>query len=298
MLAVFGLNKEIWEKTDPAEQFYFTLAARLYLVGVCLSIVAGMRFMYQLSDSYFMGIAGGVLVGYIVSVVIRIALITMISKPLLPLEAEAKSEASLAEKIASGLKKIQQSLPDFSLFFRATVILLMALVVSMPIASLLNWNATSRLVEMRRAEVLNQFKVNHPDFSADRIQNAQKNLEHEHFPIYVYKQVLLSAAGLLVLFLCIACFILPFLLLWYLRTNNRFRYATLNRDVLVNRIQSDYALAIEQGQRIQKTHFGIDPFVQPHKAWLDPPFNIHGIGEKPLYTFESEKEFEERMKAL
>jgi hypothetical protein len=298
MLAVFGLNKEIWEKIQPAEQSYFTLAARLYLVTVCLSIVAGMRFMYQLSDNYFIGISGGLLVGYIISVVIRIALITMISKPLLPAEAEVKNEASLAEKIASGLKKIQQSLPDFSLIFRATVILLMALVVSMPLATLLSWNASNRLVETRRAEVLNQFKSNHPDFSAERIQNAQKNLEHEHFPIYVYKNTLVSPVGLLVFLLCTSCFIVPFLLLWHLRTNNRFRYAALNRDVLVSRIQSDYALAIEQGQRIQKTRYGLDSSVQPHKAWLDPPFNIHGIGEKPLYTFETEKEFEERMKAL
>jgi len=298
MLAVFGLNKEIWEKIQSTERNYFTLAARLYLVTVCLSIVAGMRFMYQLSDSYFIGIVGGILVGYIVSVVIRIALITMISKPLLPAESEVKHEASLAEKIATGFKKFQQSLPDFSLFFRAAVILLMALVVSLPIASLLNWNASSRLVAMRRTEVLNQFKANHPDFSAARILNAQKNLEHEHLPIYVYKNILISPVGLFVLFICTSCFILPFLLLWYLRTNKQFLYATLNRDVLVNRIQSDYALAIEQGQRIQKTRYGLDPGIQPHKAWLDPPFNIHGIGEKPLYTFESEKEFEERMKAL
>jgi hypothetical protein len=153
-------------------------------------------------------------------------------------------------------------------------------------------------VETRRAEVLNQFKSNHPDFSADRIQNAQKNLEHEHFPIYIYKNMLVSPVGLLVFLLCTSCFIVPFLLLWYLRTNNRFRYAALNRDVLVSRIQSDYALAIEQGQRIQKTRYGLDPSVQPHKAWLDPPFNIHGIGEKPLYTFETEKEFEEYAETL
>ena len=84
MLVVFGLNKDIWNQIGAAERAQYTWAARLYLLSCLLSAAAGVRFMHQLSDSYAIGVLGGLLVGYIVSVVTRIALITMVSLPLLP----------------------------------------------------------------------------------------------------------------------------------------------------------------------------------------------------------------------
>jgi hypothetical protein len=119
MLVVFGLNKDIWNQIGAAERAQYTWSAWLYLLSCLLSGAAGVRFMQHLSDSYTIGVLGGLLVGYIVSVVTRIALITMVSLPLLPSPSTPLGDRPVPERSRR---------PDFSVVFRLLIIALMSLV--------------------------------------------------------------------------------------------------------------------------------------------------------------------------
>ncbi|MFN5620484.1 MAG: hypothetical protein ACK478_04210 [Flavobacteriales bacterium] len=318
MLVVFGLNKDIWNQLCAPERAQYTWAARLYLLSCLLSAAAGMRFMQQLSDSYIIGILGGLMVGYIVSVVTRIALITMVSLPIHPVfnsvQAAPINTAQTAALDSAGApvpsnqptsaslghtKILNQNWGQLlSILFRMFIIALMSLVVALPIAALLGYYQAENISNVRRAEVLSEFKANHPDMDREQHRILLSNLEADHFPIHVYRELAQQPVGLFSIWLSGACFLIPFFMLWHLRSGKQFHYATLNRDRLVHQIETDYAMTLEQSRSIQQRRYGLTESVMPNQAWLDPPFNTRSIAEQTPYTLETEVVFVERLKTL
>jgi hypothetical protein len=306
MLVVFGLNKDIWNQLGAAERAQYTWTGRLYLVSCLLCATAGVRFMHQLSDSYVIGVLGGLLVGYIISVVTRIALITMVSLPLLPEQIIAtpatEDPATLAQPsiatYASKLKSLRAQSPDFSILFRLLIIALMSLVVALPNAAIIDYTEAEAMSEQRRAEIISEFKANHPDMTGDQNRILLSNLQADHFPIYVYQQLAQQSVGIFTIWLTGACFLIPFFTLWHLRRASQFQYAKLNRDMLVHQIESDYAMTLEQSRRMQQNRFGLTECILPHQAWLDAPFNTRSIEEQTQYILETEASFIERLKTL
>jgi hypothetical protein len=306
MLVVFGLNKDIWNQLGAPERAQYSWAARLFLVSCLLSAAAGMRFMQQLSDSYIVGLLGGLLVGYIVSVVTRIALITMVSLPLIPEHTPdppanpapaALPQPSLAVPVAK-LKSIRAQLPDFSILFRLVIIAMMSLIVAMPIAALIGYSEAENISAQRRSEIISEFKANHPDTTGEQNRILLSNLEADHFPIHVYRELAQQPVGLFSMWLSGACFLIPFFMLWHLRRGKQFQYATMNRDSLVHQIATDYAMMLEQSRRIQQGRYGLTESVMPNQAWLDPPFNTRSIAEQTPYTLETEAVFLEHLKTI
>ena len=310
MLVVFGLNKDIWNQIGAAERAQYTWAARLYSLTCLLSAAAGVRFMHQLSDSYAIGVLGGLLVGYIISVVTRIALITMVSLPIHP-AADFAQEPALDSARAPELPDQQTSASlghrpvqrqntgqIFSILFRMLIIALMSLVVAMPMAALIGYSEAENISAQRRAQVISEFKANHPDMTGEQNRILMSNLQADHFPIYVYQQLAQKPVGVFSIWFTGACFLIPFFMLWHLRRGSQFQYAKLNRDMLVRQIETDYTMTLEQSRRIQQNRFGLNECILPHQAWLDAPFNTRSIEEQTPYTLETEAAFIDRLKTL
>jgi hypothetical protein len=306
MLVVFGLNKDIWNQIGAVERAQYTWAARLYLLTCLLSAAAGVRFMHQLTDSYAIGVLGGLLVGYIVSVVTRIALITMVSLPLLPEQAPAvptnTASAALSQPsistYTSKLISFREQLPDFSILFRLLIIAMMSLVVALPVAALMGYAEAENISAQRRSQVISEFKANHPDMSSEQNRILMASLQTDHFPIHVYLELVHRPVGLFSIWFTGACFLIPFFMLWHLRRGSQFQYAKLNRDMLVHQIETDYAMTLEQSRRMQQNRFGLTECILPHQAWLDAPFNTRSIEEQTQYTLETEAAFIQRLKTL
>jgi hypothetical protein len=285
MLVVFGLNKDIWNQIGAAERAQYTWSAWLYLLSCLLSGAASVRFMQQLSDSYTIGVLGGLLVGYIVSVVTRIALITMVSLPLHP----TPSTPPVPERSRR---------PDFSVVFRLLIIALMSLVVALPVAALLGYNEAENISTQRRSQVMEEFKANHPAMTSEQHRLLMANLRADHFPIHVYRELAHQPIGVISMLITGACFLIPFFMLWHLRRGSQFHYAKLNRAMLVNQIETDYAMTLEQSRAIQQNRFGQTKCVIPNQAWLDAPFNTRSIEETTQRTLEMEAAFLDRLKTI
>ena len=302
MLVVFGLNKDIWNQIGSAERLQYKWAGRIYLLSCLLSAAAGIRFMQQLSDSIAIGIFGGLLVGYIVSVVVRIALITMVSLPLLPSPSTSLPSASLGDRPMPEPgqgpvpKRIRR--PDFSIVFRMLIIALMSLVVALPVASLIGYETAEAITSQRRSEVMASFKANHPEMTREQDRILLTNLQADHFPIYVYQTLTKHPIGVFSIWFTAGCFLIPFFMLWHLRSSEQFQYARLNRSALVHQIETDYAMTLERAKTMQQRRFGLTETVLPNQAWLDPPFNTRSINEQFPFTIESEIAFYERLKTL
>ncbi|MFM7105572.1 MAG: hypothetical protein ACKOW8_08615 [Flavobacteriales bacterium] len=305
MLVVFGLNKDIWQQIASSERYLYNWAARLYILSCILSAGAGMRFMHQLSDSYSIGIVGGLLVGYIVSVVTRIALITMVSLPIIPVQSgnnstdsHAATTTPLSSPKLSQPKSLPSTLPNFSVVFRMCIIALMSLVVAMPLAAIIGYSQAEFISEQRRSVVIQEFKANHPDMTTEQNRVLMSHLQADHFPIHVYQVMAQQPIGVFSIALAAACFLVPFFMLWHLRKGPQFQYAVMNRDLLIKQIETDYAITLEQSRRLQNGRYKLTETILPHQAWLDAPFNTRSIAEQMQYSIETETVFLERMKGL
>jgi len=165
-------------------------------------------------------------------------------------------------------------------------------------AALIGYAEAENISAQRRAQVMSEFKANHPDMTSEQNRILIANLQSEHFPIYVYQQLAQSPLGAFSIWFTGACFLLPFFMLWHLRKGSGFQYAKLNRDMLVRQIETHYAMTLEQSRRMQQNRFGLTESILPHKAWVDAPFNTRSIEEQTQYTLEPEAVFLERLKTL
>jgi hypothetical protein len=299
MLVVFGLNRDIWTRLAARERQLFRMAAGFFLGCCIVCLIAGIRFMMQLSDSYAIGIPGGLLVGLILAMVLRVALITLVSKPLFP-EASTISADPLSTPISPlhSWRTRLQRLPDFSIVFRFFILSLLAFTVAFPVCSLIAYSASERISSERRAEVYAEFRSNHPDMSAQQQRILLENLEHEHFPIHVYRTLAALGSGRLMAMWIWGCWMVPFFLLLHLRSAAEFQYATLNRDQLVEQIATDYAVMLEQSAAVQRNKFGLYDDIKPNGAWADAPFNTRQKQLADSYSFIDQASFNEYLKTL
>jgi hypothetical protein len=299
MLVVFGLNRDIWSRIAVRERQLYRIASAFFLGCCVVCLLAGMRFMTQLSDSYAIGIPGGLLVGVILAMVMRVALITLVSKPLFPEvpEAPVDSAAKATAPVKTWRTQLQH-LPEFSIVFRFLILSLLALTVAFPLCSLIAYSESNRISGERRAEVYAEFEANHPDMTALQQRILRENLQCEHFPIHVYRTLATKGhAQLMALFIC-TCWLVPFFLLLHLRNRSEFQYATLNRNLLVQQITTDYAEMLEKSARLQHHKFGMQNAIQPNGAWDDAPFNTRKKQLSDSYVFIDQASFNEYLKTL
>jgi hypothetical protein len=299
MLVVFGLNRDIWSRLASRERQLYRTATGFFLGCCIICLLAGVRFMTQLSDSYAIGIPGGLLVGAILAMVIRVALITLVSKPLYPEVPEAPIDPTAMPTVPVKTWSTRlQRLPDFSVVFRFLILSLLAVTVAFPLCSLIAYSESERISVERRAEVYAEFQANHPDMSVQQQRILRENLQHEHFPIHVYRTLAEQGVGRLIAAWIWGCWMVPFFLLLYLRTATAFQYATLNRDWLVKQIATDYAEMLEQSERLQRNKFGLRDAIQPNGAWDDAPFNTRKKQLADSYAFIDQASFNEYLKTL
>jgi hypothetical protein len=296
MLAVLGLNGEIWPRLSSREKTLYRLASFLFLGSAFTCLVAGIRFMVQLSDSYVIGIIGGLIVGAIIAMVTRVALITLVSKPLLPTESHSNAKDSILP--SSKMQKLSHSLPDFSVVFRLLIISLLAFTVAFPIVSLIEYSESELISANRRSEVFSELKANHPEMSDKEKLTLKENLSHEHFPIHVYRILARNNGNIILVFLTWGVFTLPFFLLLHLRNSEQFEYAKLNRDELIKLISTEYTLTIEQSRFIQTKRYGLQDPITPNKVWEDAPFNTRKREPSSVYQSIDFKTYIEHLKTL
>ena len=299
MLVVLGLNRDIWSRLATRERQLYRMASGFFLGCCVICVLAGVRFMTQLSDSYAIGIPGGLLVGAILAMVIRVALITLVSKPLFPEVAEpAIDPAAMPIAPVQTWRTRLQRLPDFSIVFRFLILSLLALTVAFPLYSLITYSESERISGERRAEVYAEFQANHPDMTAQQQRILRENMQREHFPIHVYRTLAKQGDGRLIALWIWGCWLVPFFLLLYLRNAAEFQYARLNRDQLVRQIATDYAEMLEHSARMQRNKFGLQNAIQPNGAWDDAPFNTRKKQLADSYAFIDQASFNEYLKTL
>ena len=239
MLNVLGLDTRIFDQVSVLEKMAYRTASVTFLIVVGMSLLSNGFMGYMLFNSWLATIGFALFFGFIQFSILRIALITLLTKPLAQEVLEATVEVSPTNKklfnsLKSNLGKIR-----LSALFRVVFVGLIALTISFPLSSLINLPSTLEIEGQYRSELLQANKEN---------KKAVNELRQTHFPFHTFEEQLSRGGYKLMLCFAIGLVFAPLLLVSRLRYNVKFEYLDKSRQEMLKLVAIDYDETIEQSQ--------------------------------------------------
>ena len=239
MLNVLGLDTRIFDQVSVLEKTAYRTASVTFLIVVGMSLLSNGFMGYMLFNSWLATIGFALFFGFIQFSILRIALITLLTKPLAQEVLEAPVEVSPTNKklfnsLKSNLGKIR-----LSALFRVVFVGLIALTISFPLSSLINLPSTLEIEGQYRSELLQANKEN---------KKAVNELRQTHFPFHTFEEQLSRGGYKLMLCFAIGLVFAPLLLVSRLRYNVKFEYLDKSRQEMLKLVAIDYDETIEQSQ--------------------------------------------------
>ena len=264
MIKLIGLDNALLEKVSSKERYFYRLVAFTFLLVIILSIVSNAYFGWMMSASWLGVVLFGLILGFIHFSILRIALITMITLPLV--------NASIHNQNSKPLKSFKN---QFTLtgFFRWLFILCIAVTMAFSLVSLMLHKTSARLNYEKRMEVYNgalqQYK------NADCVPlNLKQNLLTANYPFYVFRFWLSKTWYCLLIALFIVIVAVPFFIILWIKRNKNFQYEQNVLDSFIVAIKSDYAMTLEESQWILEQRFPwFNKTLNQVNLYEDAPFN-------------------------
>ena len=279
MLNVLGLDNRIFDQVSVLEKAAYKTATTVFFIVVGMSLIASGYMGMMLFGSWIAVIPFALFFGFIQFSILRIALITLLTKPLAQEISEAPDERSPTNKklwtgLKSNLGKIR-----LSTLFRIVFVGLIALTISFPLSSLLMLPKVMEIEADHRIE-LNQSNQNN--------MAALKDIQHTHFPFLVFQELLLESSFKFLLILTSCLVYAPLFLVARLRYNNKFEYIEKARQEMLKLVAIDYDETMEQSQYALNRDFpNSKKVLKDLSVYADAPINSiykneskHRIGNK------------------
>lgn len=279
MINVLGLDIRIFDQVSVLEKAAYKTATTVFFIVVGMSLIASGFMGMMLFGSWIAVIPFALFFGFIQFSILRIALITLLTKPLAQEISEAPDERSPTNKklwtgLKSNLGKIR-----LSTLFRIVFVGLIALTISFPLSSLLMLPKAMEIEADHRIE-LNQSNQNN--------MAALKDIQHTHFPFLVFQELLLESSFKFLLILTSCLVYAPLFLVARLRYNNKFEYIEKSRQEMLKLVAIDYDETMEQSQYDLNRDFpNSKKVLKDLSVYTDAPINSiykneskHRIGSK------------------
>jgi len=279
MLNVLGLDTRIFDQVSALEKTAYRTASVTFLIVVGMSLLSNGFMGMMLFGSWIAVIPFALFFGFIQFSILRIALITLLTKPLAQEISEAPDERSPTnKKLWTGLKS-NLGIIRLSTLFRIVFVGLIALTISFPLSSLLMLPKAMEIEADHRIE-LNQSNQNN--------MAALKDIQHTHFPFLVFQELLLESSFKFLLILTSCLVYAPLFLVARLRYNNKFEYIEKARQEMLKLVAIDYDETMEQSQYDLNRDFpNSKKVLKDLSVYTDAPINSiykneskHSIGNK------------------
>jgi len=283
MINVLGLDIRIFNQVSALEKGAYKTAAMALFVVVGMSLLANGYMGMMLFGSWLASVPFALFFGFIQFSIIRIALITLLSKPL----AEEKVEIDTPEiPVKQGVwnrLKTKSSKLRLASFLRLLFVGLIALTISFPLSSLLMLPKAMEIEAEHRIE-LNQSNQNN--------KAALNEIQHTHFPFLVFQELLSEFSFKFLLILTVCLVYAPLILVARLRYNNNFEYLEKARQEMLKLVAIDYDETIEQCQYALNKDFPSNKkLLKDLSVYADAPINSiyknetkHAIGNKIAFN--------------
>ena len=283
MLNVLGLDTRIFDQVSVSEKTAYHTASVTFLIVVGMSLLSNGFMGYMLFNSWLAAIGFALFFGFIQFSVLRIALITLLTKPLAQEIVEAPVEASpmnkkLFARLKSNLGKIR-----LSTLFRVVFVGLIALTISFPLSSLINLPNTLEIEGQYRSELIQANKEN---------RKAVNEFRQTHFPFHIFEEQLSHGGYKLMLCIAIGLVFAPLILVSRLRYNVKFEYLEKSRQEMLKLVAIDYDETMEQSQHSLDEQFHKNKKkLKDLSVYADAPINSiyknetkHTIGNKIAFN--------------
>lgn len=294
MNSLLGLNDDLLQQAGAVERAGYYSATRLFLLVAVLSFVSNGYFGYLFLGTAWGALLVAVLVGFIHFSVLRISLITLMTKPLVEKkkgEPRVSASNTFAQPITAdspdalpspavpangstkvGVKSIGIRRLNFSSVMRFVFVGLIAVTICIPLSTLFFHNEAMRIEEAYRNTLLNQYSTGTAQLqiSAGPINHQ---LEEAHYPFVIFETLWLQRTYRLVVLVFLIIVYLPLFALARLRYGKNYRYADLCRESMRKEILFDYQETLEQSQVFLNSNFpAFKKKLTELTAFSDPPF--------------------------
>lgn len=269
MINVLGLDIPIFSQVSVLEKSAYRVASTAFLVVVGMSLIANGFLGMMLYGSWISALVFMLFFSFIQFSILRIALITLLSKPLasatdVTSTVNAAPSAPAKKVLLNSLKKTAE-LFELSKMFRILFVGLMAITISFPFASLLMFPKVAEIEKNHRIELI-QSNVESTLIQAE-IQNT-------HFPFHVFKQLLSESSFNALLVFSIFTVFVPLILVTRLRNNSKYEYLEKLRQEMLKLVAIDYNETMEQCQFQLDKNFPLNQIdLNNQSVYADAPIN-------------------------
>ena len=180
VIKLLGLEPAVYESIGSGEKSLYRLVFICFVALFVISMISSYYLAFLLTSNYFYSLVLGAFIVFVVTFVFRFSLI-IIRKPISAPESETvelstKTITSFPARILEKLKGIRFTadgpIPGFSSLLRIVFLGMFALVVLFPLASFLHPVEVKNLMEVKRKEVIKDFKKQQ-QFQRDKLSREE-----------------------------------------------------------------------------------------------------------------------------
>jgi hypothetical protein len=288
MNKLLGLDETLLRQTGTAEQAGYRLVNYLFLLVTALSVLSNGYFGYLFLRTWWGSVLLGLLMGFIHFSVFRIALITLMTKPLIDKRA---SPPEIPLRPWLNFKSLFRL--NLASIVRLVFIGLIALTLSFPLSTLF-FHRQAMSVEQEFMERISE-QANRQEFGSIALQ---VDTRQAHYPFVIFEQLwtLRSFRNLVAFFVLIVY--APLLALARLRYGKLTKYADLCRESMRQEILIDYQETLEQCQfMLSKSYPSFDKKLVDLTPFADAPFR-QKLKRGPFRTYGGSADFKNHLRSL
>jgi hypothetical protein len=242
MLNLLGIDKVVFAGVSALEKAAFRTATISFLIVVAMSIMANGYFGHSLYGTWWAVILFAVFMGFVQFSILRIALITLMTKSLAQETPVVLTPLAADSKVKVFLARFSNVKFRIASVFRVLFVGMIAICIAFPLGSFVMNESSRRIQQEYKLELNERFKD----------QLSQSQLKHDvqqaNFPFHVYNE-LLNEKRFQFLILIIVCIVfVPLILVARLRYNSSFEYLEKSRMKMLELVAIDYDETMEQSQ--------------------------------------------------
>jgi len=288
---VLGLNESVLLQCSVAEQAAYRLASRLFLLALLISILGNACFGWLLLRNISGLAILALLMSFIHYSVLRISLITLMTRPLTEDDTKQKNPAEKAPGFLFSF--FQHPLLKPVSWLRFVFAACIAVSVSMPLTSVIFYEDAMQAEN----EYRDAFQKSHTsELAADSV--LTHDFMEAHYPFIIFRKLMQKPSCKLLFLLFCSLFFAPLLILSRLRHGAGFQYTRLLKAAMLKEVMLDYHETIEQMQHFLNRNYPQHQIrLHDLNAFADGPLR-HQLKRDTQINFGDKKSFNDFLNTI
>lgn len=288
---VLGLNEEVLRQCSATEQAAYRLASRLFLFSMLIAVVGNASFGWLLLRSISGVLVLSILMSFIHFSVLRISLITLMTRPLTEEVPHHQNDAVRRGKFLFVL--FQHPLFKPVSLLRFVFAACIAVSVSMPLTSMLFYRESMQAEQVYRDAFLQR---NSSSIEADSA--LMEDFMQAHYPFVIFRKLMQKPGCLVTFLLFCGSFFAPLILLSRLRHAPHAQYTHLLKKRMLQEVLIDYDETLEQMQHeLNRTYPEHQICLKDLSAFADGPLR-NQLKRDSRISFGDKKAFDDFLNSI